>query len=68
MKFKDILKAIGPLAGVAATINPLVSASLMAVNAFFRSRGDSGEVALLKMLNSLQGAFYIALAERRLIP
>lgn len=34
MKFRDIFDAIKPLAGVAATINPVVGAALAAVNAF----------------------------------
>lgn len=40
-------------------------ATLRALQAFLRLRKLEGEVVLLKILNVLQGAFYIELAERR---
>jgi lysozyme family protein len=40
-------------------------ATLSALKSFIRSRETKGCVVLSKMLNSLQGAFYITLAERR---
>lgn len=36
-----------------------------ALKSYFNKRGSKGEVVLLNMLNALQGAFYIELAERR---
>lgn len=36
-----------------------------ALQAFLKRRGDSGEEVLLKGLESLQGAFYVTLSERR---
>lgn len=39
--------------------------TLSALERFFAVRGYNGEQVLLRMLNSLQGAFYIELAERR---
>lgn len=40
-------------------------ATVKALKAFLAVRGDKGKVVLLRALNSLQGAFYIDLAERR---
>lgn len=40
-------------------------ATLDALRAFLRWRGADGKRVLLRALNSLQGAFYIELAERR---
>ena len=39
--------------------------TLNALKAFMAKRGSSGESVLYNMLNSLQGAFYVTLAERR---
>jgi lysozyme family protein len=39
--------------------------TLDAVDTFFRVRGQRAETVLLRALNSLQGAFYMELAERR---
>lgn len=39
--------------------------TLSALGDLFERRGDTAAPVLLKMLNSLQGAFYIGLAERR---
>ena len=39
--------------------------TLTALKAFLKKRGRSGERVLYKMLNALQGAFYVKLAERR---
>lgn len=39
--------------------------TLVALKAFIAKRGSSGESVLYNMLNSLQGSFYITLAERR---
>lgn len=39
--------------------------SVRALGDFLSHRGPEGETVLLRMLNSLQGAFYVALAERR---
>ena len=41
------------------------SVTIRALKSYFRSRGLEGELILFKMLNSLQGAFYVTLAERR---
>ena len=43
----------------------LGKASISALEAFLRQRGADGRVVLLRALNSLQGARYIALAESR---
>lgn len=43
----------------------LGNASVTALNSFFQWRGKNAEATLLKMLNGLQSAFYIELAERR---
>lgn len=43
----------------------LGKASMSALEAFLRQRGTDGRVVLLRALNSLQGARYIALAESR---
>jgi len=40
-------------------------ATVDALALFIGKRGDMGELVLLRALNSLQGAFYIELAERR---
>ena len=39
--------------------------TLKALKRFLRKRGKDGEEVLLKMLNAMQGAFYIELAQRR---
>tara|TARA_B100000686_G_scaffold353795_1_gene460851 strand:- start:2091 stop:2645 length:555 start_codon:yes stop_codon:yes gene_type:complete len=39
--------------------------SISALKAYLDKRGKSGELVLVRMLNCLQGAFYIELAERR---
>lgn len=39
--------------------------TVAALSAYLAGRGAEGEEVLLKALNALQGAFYIALAERR---
>lgn len=39
--------------------------TLKALASYFRLRGSEGEVVLYNMLNCLQGAFYVELAERR---
>lgn len=39
--------------------------SMRALGDFLAYRGPEGEIVLLKMLNSLQGAFYVELCERR---
>lgn len=39
--------------------------TLRALKSYFRIRGLEGEKVLLSMLNSLQGAYYVTLAERR---
>lgn len=39
--------------------------TIRALEAFIAIRGEDGEEVLYKMLNSLQGAFYITLSERR---
>lgn len=39
--------------------------TLSALRAYFKHRGIEGETVLLRMLNSLQGAKYVSLAERR---
>lgn len=39
--------------------------TLNALRSFIENREDEGKAVLFKMLNSLQGAFYITLAERR---
>ena len=39
--------------------------TINALKAFISKRGSEGKVVLYRMLNSLQGAFYITLAERR---
>lgn len=36
-----------------------------ALGEYLAHRGNEGEIVLVKMLNSLQGAFYVELAERR---
>jgi len=41
------------------------NATLRALKAYFMVRGEEGEKVLFKMLNALQGAFYVTLAERR---
>jgi len=41
------------------------SETIKALRAYFSRRGRKGEDVLFKMLNSLQGAFYVTLAERR---
>ena len=41
------------------------SKSLGAIKAFLNKRGKDGEKVLLRVLNSLQGEFYVELAERR---
>ena len=40
-------------------------ATLRALDAFMAKRGTNGELVLFRALNSLQGAFYIELVERR---
>lgn len=40
-------------------------ATLSALRAFIHKRGSAGELVLLRCLNSLQGAFYINLSQRR---
>ena len=40
-------------------------ATLVALHAFFRKRGTSGEAVLLKAVEALQGAHYVRLAETR---
>jgi len=40
-------------------------ATIGALVAYLKKRGSDGEVVLFRMLNSMQGAFYIHLAERR---
>ena len=40
-------------------------ATISALMIFKKQRGDKGMRVLLSMLNSLQGAFYVSLAERR---
>lgn len=40
-------------------------ATINALRAFLRQRGPDGETVMLRALNCLQGAFYIALAEGR---
>jgi len=45
---------------------PVVDAPLLAaLTAFITKRGSEGEVVLLKAINALQGAQYIAIAEHR---
>ena len=39
--------------------------TIKALKKFLKKRGDKGEKVLFKMLNALQGAFYIRLAQRR---
>lgn len=39
--------------------------SILALGAFMYKRGSKGEAVLVKMLNCLQGAFYVNLAEKR---
>ena len=39
--------------------------TLSALKAFYRDRGDKGMDVMHKMLNAMQGAFYIGLAEKR---
>jgi len=39
--------------------------TIAALKAYLRKRGKGGERVLYKMLNALQGAFYVKLAERR---
>jgi lysozyme family protein len=39
--------------------------TLLALAAFFRQRGESGETVLLKAVEALQGAHYVRLAEAR---
>ncbi len=39
--------------------------TLEALRSYFRRRGQEGSTVLLRMLNALQAAFYIELAERR---
>lgn len=39
--------------------------TVTSLKAFINKRGDTGEFVLLNMLNSLQGAFYVQLCERR---
>ena len=39
--------------------------TVAALTAYMQKRGVEGEGVLLKALNSLQGAYYIALAEKR---
>jgi lysozyme family protein len=47
-------------------VTGLVNAStLLALQAFLKMRGAKGEMVLLRMLNSMQGAYYIGLAEQR---
>jgi len=41
------------------------NATLRALKAYFMVRGEEGEKVLFNMLNALQGAFYVTLAERR---
>lgn len=43
----------------------LGSMSIQALGEYLSSRGSEGEFVLVKMLNSLQGAFYVELSERR---
>lgn len=39
--------------------------SLYALELFLKARGKNGVLAMLRLLNSLQGAFYVELAEKR---
>jgi len=39
--------------------------TLKALKRYLKKRGKEGEAVLFKMLNALQGAFYVTLAERR---
>lgn len=39
--------------------------TLYALREYLRRRGQEGETVLLRLLNSLQGEYYVALAERR---
>lgn len=39
--------------------------TIRALSEYLAHRGSEGEMVLLKMLNSLQGAFYVELSERR---
>jgi len=39
--------------------------TLIALRSYFKVRGLDGEKVLLRMLNSLQGAYYVELSERR---
>jgi len=39
--------------------------TLRALKKYLKKRGKEGEAVLFKMLNALQGAFYVTLAERR---
>jgi lysozyme family protein len=39
--------------------------TVQALEAYLRHRGDEGETVLLRALNSLQGAYYIDLSQRR---
>ena len=41
------------------------SKTIQALTAYLRFRGDEGETVLLRALNSLQGAYYIDLSQRR---
>jgi len=40
-------------------------ATIRALGDYIAHRGNKGEVVLMRMLNSLQGAFYVELSERR---
>ena len=39
--------------------------TILALSLYFKKRGKKGEKVLYKILNSLQGAFYVTLSERR---
>jgi len=48
-----------------ASVSNVDDALLAALQSFLTSRGEDGEAVLVKAVNALQGAQYIAIAERR---
>jgi len=61
----NVLNNLGSLYPDIVVDNAIGKATASALKQFLFYRGKEGEETLAKMLNSLQGAFYVELAERR---
>lgn len=61
----NVLNSKGKLYPDIAVDHDVGPATLRALSDYLAYRGNKGETVLLRMLNSLQGAFYVKLSERR---